>query len=62
MRSPTETEQREVLNILQEAQYLEHIALPEVVTMEHKKLEAVKSWPPPTDKHKLRCFLRLCMH
>jgi hypothetical protein len=62
MRSPHETECQEVQTILQEVQYLEHTVLPEVVTKDPKKLEAIKSWPPPTDKHKLRCFLRLCMH
>ena len=45
MRSPTESEHREVLTILQEARYLEHIVLPEVVTTDPKKLEAIKSWP-----------------
>jgi len=62
MRSPTKTEHREVLTILQEVRYLEYIVLPKVVTTDPKKLEAIKIWPPPTDKHKLRCFLRLCTH
>ena len=41
---------------------MEHTVLPEVVTTDPDKLQAIKSWPPPTDKHKLRCFLRLYTH
>jgi hypothetical protein len=32
------------------------------VTTDPSKLEAVKNWPPPTDKHQLRSFLRLCTY
>jgi hypothetical protein len=35
---------------------------PEGVTTDSVKLEAVKNWPPPTDKHQLRSFLRLCTY
>jgi hypothetical protein len=32
------------------------------VTTDPEKLEAVKNWPPPTDKHQLRSFLGLCTY
>jgi hypothetical protein len=35
------------------------IVSPEGVTTDPEKLEAIKKWPTPTDKHQLRSFLRL---
>jgi hypothetical protein len=32
------------------------------VTTDPEKLEAVKNWPPPMDKHQLRSFLGLCTY
>jgi hypothetical protein len=34
----------------------------EGVTTDLGKLETVKNWPPPTDKHQLRTFLGLCTY
>jgi len=45
-----------------EVRYLGHIVSPSGVTTDPKKLEAVKSWPRPKDKHHLRSFLGLCMY
>jgi hypothetical protein len=32
------------------------------VTTDPEKLEAVKNWPPPADKHQLMSFLRWCTY
>jgi hypothetical protein len=45
-----------------EVRYLGNIVSPERVTTDPEKLEAVKNWPPPTDKHQLRIFLGLCTY
>jgi hypothetical protein len=45
-----------------EVRYLGNIVSPERVTTDPEKLEAVKNWPPPTDKHQLRSFLGLCTY
>jgi hypothetical protein len=34
----------------------------EGVITDPEKLETVKNWPPPTDKHHLRSFLGLCIY
>jgi hypothetical protein len=44
-----------------EVQYLSHIVSPSGVTTDPEKLEAVKSWPRPKDKHQLS-FLGLCTY
>jgi len=43
-----------------EVRYPGHIVSPSGVTTDPVKLEAVKSWPRPNDKHQLRSFLGLC--
>jgi hypothetical protein len=45
-----------------EVRYLGHIVPPEGVITDREKLEAVKNWPTPTDKHHLRSFLGLCTY
>ena len=45
-----------------EVRYLGHIISPSGVTTDPEKLEAVKSWPRPKDKHQLRSFLGLCTY
>ena len=45
-----------------EVRYLGHIVSPSGVTTDPEKLEAVKSWPRPNDKHQLRSFLGLCTY
>ena len=45
-----------------EVRYLGHIVSPSGVTTDPEKLEAVKSWPRPNDKHQLRSFLVLCTY
>ncbi len=42
--------------------YLGHIVSPSGVTTDPEKLEAVKNWQRPTDKHQLKSFLWLCMY
>ena len=42
--------------------YLGHIVSPSGVTTDLEKLEAVKNWQRPTDKHQLRSFLWLCTY
>ena len=42
--------------------YLGHIISPSGVTRDPEKLEAVKNWQRPNDKHQLRSFLWLCMY
>jgi hypothetical protein len=48
--------------IQKEVRYLGHIVSPPGVTTDPEKLEAVKDWPPPTNKHQLRSFLGLCTY
>jgi hypothetical protein len=43
-----------------EVWYLGHIASPEGITTEPEKLEAVREWPTPKNKHEVRSFLGLC--
>jgi hypothetical protein len=45
-----------------EVRYLGHIVLSSGVTTVPGKLEAVKSWPRPNDKQRLRSFLGLCTY
>jgi hypothetical protein len=45
-----------------EVRYLGHIVSPQGVTMDPEKLEAVRCWPQPKDKHQLRSFLGLCTY
>jgi hypothetical protein len=45
-----------------EVRYLGHIVSPSGVTTDPERLEAVKSWPRPRDKHQLRSFLGLCTY
>jgi hypothetical protein len=45
-----------------EVRYLSHIVSPSRVTTDPEKLEAVKSWPRPNDKHQLRSSLGLCTY
>ena len=40
-------------------EYLGHIVSDQGVTVEPKKIEAIKNWPPPKDKHQLMQFLGL---
>jgi hypothetical protein len=47
--------------LFQEVRYLGHVSASGIAT-DPEKLEAVKSWPPPTDKHQLRSFLGLCTY
>jgi hypothetical protein len=42
--------------------YLGHIISPEGLTTDPEKMEPVKNWLPPTDKHQLRSFLGLCTY
>ncbi|KAI5743998.1 hypothetical protein M8J77_024652 [Diaphorina citri] len=42
-----------------EVQYLGHVVSTEGVSTDPKKIEAVKSWPIPKDKHEVRSFLGL---
>ncbi|MCD1431043.1 DDE-type integrase/transposase/recombinase [Klebsiella pneumoniae] len=45
-----------------EVQYLGHVVSSEGVAVDKKKVESVKEWPVPTDKHELRSFLGLCTY
>jgi len=45
-----------------EVRYLSHIVSLSGVTTDCEKLEAVKSWPRPNNKHQLRSFLGLCTY
>jgi hypothetical protein len=45
-----------------EVRYLGHIVSPSGITTDPEKMEAVKSWPRPNDKHQLRSFLGLCTY
>jgi hypothetical protein len=45
-----------------EVRYLGHIVSPQGVTTDPEKLEAVRCWPQPKDKHQLRSFLGLCTY
>ena len=45
-----------------EVRYLGHVVSASGIATDPEKLEAVKSWPPPTDKHQLRSFLGLCTY
>ena len=45
-----------------EVRYLGHIVSPSGVITDPEKLEAVKNWPRPKDKHQLRSFLGLCTY
>ena len=45
-----------------EVRYLGHIISPSGVTTDPEKLEAVKDWPRPNDKHQLRTSLVLCTY
>ena len=45
-----------------EVQYLGHTVSLSQVTIDPRKLEAVKSWPRPNDRHQLRSFLGLCTY
>ena len=45
-----------------EVRYLGHIVLPSGVTTDPEKLEAIKSWSRPNDRHQLRSFLGLCTY
>jgi hypothetical protein len=45
-----------------EVRYLGHTVSPSGVTKDPEKLEAVKSWPRPNDRHQLRSFLGLCTY
>jgi hypothetical protein len=43
-----------------DVRYLGHIVSPQCVTTNLENLEAVRCWPQPKDKHRLRSFLGLC--
>jgi hypothetical protein len=45
---------------LKEVRHLGHIVSPQGVTTDPEKLEALRCWPQPKDKHQLRSFLGLC--
>jgi hypothetical protein len=45
-----------------EVRYLGHVVSPQGVTTDPEKLEAVRCWPQPKDKHQLRSFLGLCTY
>jgi hypothetical protein len=45
-----------------EVRYLGHIVSPEGITTNSEKLEAVREWPTPRNKHEVRSFLGLCMY
>jgi hypothetical protein len=45
-----------------EVRYLGHIVSPEGVTTDPEKLEAVREWPTPRNKHEVRSFLGLCTY
>jgi hypothetical protein len=45
-----------------EVRYFGHTESSKGVTTDPEKLEAVKCWPPQTDKHQLRRLLRLCTY
>jgi hypothetical protein len=42
--------------------YLGHIVSPEGITTDPEKLEAVREWPTPRNKHEVRSFLGLCTY
>ena len=43
-----------------EVRYLGHIVSTSGVTTDTEKMEAVKIWPKPDDKHQLKSFLGIC--
>jgi hypothetical protein len=45
-----------------EVRYLAHIVSPERITTNPEKLEAVREWPTPRNKHEIRSFLGLCTY
>jgi hypothetical protein len=45
-----------------EVRYLGHIVSPEGITTDPEKLEAVREWPTPRNKHEVRSFLGLCTY
>jgi hypothetical protein len=45
-----------------EVRYLGHIVSPQGVTTDPEKLDSVRCWPQPKDKHQLRSFLGVCTY
>jgi hypothetical protein len=46
----------------QEVKFLGHVVSPAGIQTDPDKLEAVREWPRPKDKHELRSFLGLCTY
>lgn len=45
-----------------EVKFLGHVISPEGIRTDPEKIEAVRDWPRPADKHEVRSFLGLCTY
>jgi hypothetical protein len=45
-----------------EVRYLGHVVSPEGISTDPEKLEAIRAWPTPKNKHDIRSFLGLCTY